>query len=510
MSQEKWLDLGDALSRALSGGHRDAVPHDRYDDAAWDFARAELDSLEAMVVELGKEYDYVEDFLADLFHAAMKGDPQVRDRAQMVPTHVPNQYMIEYFRNTPDWVDLRRHTVGSMYSAVMAMLSMRSEIESVFERMARARELADELAQLKARVADLSEAAEVAVLDADGAGAHAALLSLSEAMDALSNLAAVLDATAQDEIAAVGLLVQGAVRSAAGQAQEEADLLSAFGQEDGLVQRMSFAERAALVARLRGNRLARFASFIGAFRTMGRAETRRRVLHEPSEIVGVVLSDDLTRLVPAETEAMATPELEDDFWLRYTEHRLLTYLLRGSARQGRGPMILVCDESDSMNVSDLGGVTREAWSKGLCLALVDAARRERRPVVYIGFSSARQQWTVDLSSGDLDSVIEMTEHMYAGGTHFETPLQMALAITAQWTQAGRPDVVFITDDDYNAPTEEFIAAWSAARAEHSIRCWGVHIGGRVSGALAAVSDSFFEISELAHDVTSVAPLFRSL
>ena len=511
--------------------HTDAVKHDRFDEVAWENTKADSPGLANMVKELGKEHDYVEDLSQDVFNLAIKGDPEIRPAHDMVPTHAPHSPTMEGFAESKTLAELRQYTKGDRYSAAMATVAMQPAIEDAYRRMeeareaaARAQQMAEALAQAAADALQAAEAADA--LDpndpnaqAAAEAAQAALQALAGAQGAAAGSAANAQAQAEAAAHAAGNGLEQAARKAAEERAEEDDLFRGFGVEDGELKMMDFAERAALAKTLRGNRLAKFAKLIGQFRTFAAAEARRKIKHAPSEISGMQQGNDLTRLVPAELLNLAIPETEDDFWERYATSQLWQWELTGTERMGKGPIIAVCDESGSMGSADMGGgATREAWSKAFVLALYDQARREKRDFHYIGFSSASQVWHTQFPNGggkaSLPAVVTMTEHFWGGGTNYERPLTKAVEIVEDYgtRDLPKPDVVFITDDDYGSLDEGFMRRWNAAKNDLQMRCFGVglHIRGR-AGALASVSDNVRLLASLANGgPDAVADIFRTI
>jgi uncharacterized protein with von Willebrand factor type A (vWA) domain len=513
-----------------------SIVTDRFDEAIWDETYAQVGELQRQVVEVGADNDYVEDFTADLYQLALKADPTIRTPQEMAPSHAPNAGMVAGFAEMPEVQELRALTTGDQYAAAMAVVSLQDDIKEAYSAMRAARERAEELAQARVEAGAARQAAGQAAADAEAdaeasgegepsaeaqeaaeSAAEAAQQATTDMLEAAQKLA--------DEMAAANQSMRSQMKSAAKQAAdkiaEEAELMGAFGVDPGELQRMSFAERAALAERLRNNRLAKFAKLIGAFRRMAEAEQRRRVSTVADEIVGVKLGDDLLRLTPQEMVNLAVPELEDDFWLRYANHSLLVYDLAGKEKQGRGPIIAVVDESGSMGSPFGPHGTREAWSKAFALSLCDQARRQNRDFHYVGFSSARQVWSLSFPGGKapLSDVIDMTEHFWGGGTNYEGPLDVALEIMethygnhveAGWTNSPKPDVVLISDDEYGGLDEDFMHRWHATKDKTGMRCFGIAIAAGYGGAMNAVSDNVRSILDLAADPSQVKDIFRTV
>jgi uncharacterized protein with von Willebrand factor type A (vWA) domain len=386
--------------------------------------------------------------------------------------------------------------VASPFNAVTAMLSMDSEIQAALEAMRKAQDQAKELAQAEA---DGTPGDEVAALRAATEAAGTAV-AITAAKD----------------------LVTGAGKVEA-EITEDAELMGGFGVDAGDQQHMSYSERKQLTKRLRSNRMAKFAKLIGSFRAEAQAQMRKQADSAPSEITGVELGDDLNRLTAGELVNLAVPELEILFFQRYVERALLVYKVDGNDRQGRGPMVLCVDESGSMSEA-LGGVTREAWSKALCLALVDVARRQNRGVVYIGWSTTSAgaggqpvQHVIDLSKPDVEATIRMTEHFFNGGTHFEQPLTSALKIASEHfslTSEGRADIVFVTDDQYGEKKMDpfWVRDFNDERKRVSVAVHGILIGSAQSGAMAQVCDTVRPITGViaGGEIEPVATMFSEL
>jgi uncharacterized protein with von Willebrand factor type A (vWA) domain len=501
-----------------------AVPHDSFDAMDWKLIESSVPRLQTNMTELHAKFDYVPSMFEDMFNLLHQGDPKLNDTEAMQEKYRPNREMVAGFHSLTEVESLRLSTMHDKYATAMAILSMQDKLAEAFTRMKSAQEAAAaaEEARKNAEGAGqgLAQALANAVAGAGTDDEQAAQDALAEALAAAEDAAANAQQQSQAAQTQAKLGAQqakNAMQSAAHQAgkerAEEEQLMSSFGVDDGELKRMDFEERRRLAERLRNNRLAQFAKLIGQFRMFADAERRRKVQHKPDMVVGVELGNDLMRITSGEMTNLAVPELEDDFWRRWASHELLQYKMEGSEKLGQGPVIVVCDESGSMAAGHLAGGTREAWSKALTLALADQARRGSRDFFYIGFSSSRQQWQCEFPGGraSIEKVIEFTEHFYGGGTSYEQPLEMARKLVERYGAEGkpRPDIVFITDEEYGALSPDFLASWQRSKAAHSMRCFGVAIGCHAGrGALAQIADDTRRVDELTSDPSHVADLFR--
>lgn len=476
--------------------HNDSVPHDRFDKAMWDEVREESDTVDDLVVSLRQSHDYVEDFMLDAFNLLAKGAPELRPVEEMSVSHVPTRQVIEDIASLPELQQLRTYTVADNFSSALGLISLKDQLTKALARSG----------ELKEKAAAAQQAKEAAQQAAQQAADNPDDQSAQDAADAAQDAAqqALDQLQAQSEAASAGLRNQmrKSLKEAAKDAEDAQEVAQSYGVGPGDLQRMNFADRAALAKRLSGAKLKKFAFLIGAFKQMSSAEYRRRVNDAADEVVGVELGDDLTRLTTQETLNLASPELEDDFWLRWSERSLLVKRLRGREREGKGPMIVVADESGSM------GNGGEMWAKGLALALLDQATRQKRDFHYIGFGSDYQDLReFDFPAGRTNrmAVLDMAEGFLNGGTSFEKPLRRALDLIKK-SDKKRPDVVFITDGQ--APALTFLKEWDETRAKLTVKCFGVYVGyGGGGRVLAEIADDVRTVADLT-DVQQVRDIMR--
>jgi len=477
--------------------HTDAVPHDRFDRAVWDEMREDAAKIDDLVTGMRKRYDYVEDFTLDVFNLLMKGAPELRSFQEMRATHVPNRQIVQDMASLPDLQSLRQYTVADSLSAGMGMLAMRPHLEEALSRADALKEQA-QAAQEARDQAD--QAAQGAAQNPDDQSAQDAASQAQEAADA-----AVENLQKQSEAVSAGLrkAMRQGLHEAAEQAQEQRETAMAYGIGPGDLQRLNFAERLEIAKRLSGGKLKEFARLIGAFRQLATVEYRRRVTDVADETLGVEFGDDLTRLTTQELVNLASKELEDDFWLRYTERGLLIKRLQGKERQGKGPIVYIADESASM------AGPGEMWAKGLALALLDQATRQKRDFHYIGFAGTNQTREYTFRGGRTNrlDVLAMAEGFLNGGTSFDAPLRRAMEIVVE-ADTHRPDLVLVTDG--SAPVPGFIDTWNATRQKLGVRAYGIFVSSAGLGMprqLAVMTDNIRTVRDLT-DVSQVRDILR--
>jgi uncharacterized protein with von Willebrand factor type A (vWA) domain len=503
---------------------------DRYD---YDSTVATVPAVQKEVDHLRDSIDYVNDFMGDVHSMFWKTEPHQHAKRDIVEAYRGNAEIIDQMLQMPEVSNLRQHSVSDKYGTAMAMVSVKDEVLETAKKVQEARSEAEQAAQEAAQRAADNAAAMQALIDQmgqpqPGIGPSADEFYASQLqgkMDQFNqNQQQQQQAQQQAEDAAQQAAEQMAnqIRSAAKKADqeltEEQELCSAFGVDPGELQLMSVPERIELAKVLRNNRLAKFAKLLGQFKTVQQAESRRRVINASSEVHGITQSAYLERMVAGEFLNFADESLETLMLLRWTEHQLNTYDVRGKEKLGQGPIICVVDESGSMGCEDVAGGSREAWSKALALAMCDQARRRNRDFHYIGFGSRGQEHHVKFPGGKagIEKVISMTEHFFSGGTHYEKPLMSALSIIEKEfdrdsANKGRPDIVFISDDEYGNLDDTFLEEYRRIKAKASIKTYGIAVGCSAGGAMQQISDNVRAITELVDsDPRKLGDLFRTI
>ncbi|MGW7693642.1 hypothetical protein ACWGMA_33110 [Streptomyces asiaticus] len=511
--------------------HTAAVAADRFDRITWRDTYEQSAGLREVAEELSERHDHATDLLADVFLAAYKVRPRLRERAGMAPSRLVNHQVISSLVESPEFAELRRETAGDPYAAAMAVLAQAAAVRGMLERSRAAQERAERASRAQqdadGAAAAVDEALQRAADEADEEGtvptpAADAVRQAIDAAEAAEAAARRAARHAEQALAAAAPGIRAAARNAAGKAaeavREEAALMRAWGVAPGRLERMPFDERARLAERLRTGRLARWAELIGRFRQMAAGERARKMENATGELVGVTLGDDLSRVIPSELAGLGLPELRAVFAARYAAGELMLYDAQGEQTTGQGAIVACVDTSHSMYAAGPGGVTREAWSKACALALLDQARHAGRDFVGILFSAADKlqvfRFPADAPRvAGIDPILDFAETFLGGGTSYQAPLTAAAGLLAEeFDDAARTrgDIVMITDDECGV-TEEWMRGWKDAKHRLGFRVFGVAIGApRATGTgsvLEALCDNLRSIEDLT-DVHAAADLFR--
>jgi uncharacterized protein with von Willebrand factor type A (vWA) domain len=259
---------------------------------------------------------------------------------------------------------------------------------------------------------------------------------------------------------------------------------------------------AAAFARVRNSaQLRRIAELAGRFRRVAAAKQRQKVTHALDEVAGVELGADLGRLLPSELVKLADDELELDALRRLIERQTQQRELRAVEPVGKGPVVVVVDESGSMSGEPV------AAAKALALAVAWVARQQRRWCALIAFSGGREGRIVVLKPDRWDeaALLDWLEAFLGGGTTLDVPLVELPNRYWQEIKApkGKTDILIITDAEVECPAKvrDDFNAW---RHREQARVVSVIIN-EPPGHLAAVSDEVYRVkSSIAADGDATA------
>lgn len=504
---EEWL-WGEQAPPAPEPTAENTVLHDTFDEMTWEFMKGSSGHIARANRDFGQFFETGQQAFEDLYYLLYLSDPRMLGLGEMLPEFRGNHHVIEAFHESEEVADLRKLTFLDDFQSGFALLSLEKALYDALDRLQKAQQAQD--GADAARDASAQALADALAQGAPDGALQQALGDAQAAAGAAQQAQEDLQQVQQD----VGLEIGQAALEAADEIRDANQTVSTFGYGPGQLRKMDFDRRRELVTRLHKGRMAKLAKMLGGWKPVARAERRRRVKHEPGEVFDFELTNNLKRLASSELLNLAAEETEDMFWLRWVQHGLLTRKTRGDVRAGRGPVIVVCDESQSMDTAlDQDGNTREMWSKAVTLCLAEQAKVESRDFTYIGFTS-KVVYEDTFAKGKIpfERLVDFVEHFGNGGTAFGPPLQrtLQLLVESQKRHEARPDIVFITDGEGKVPAG-FIEQWQSTLEVLDATCFAIKVGdtSRVA-VLNDLTDRVIYIDRLGANPEGVAELFRNI
>lgn len=195
----------------------------------------------------------------------------------------------------------------------------------------------------------------------------------------------------------------------------------------------------------------------------------------PSEVRGLELGRELSRVLAAELSWLADPDTEYVFWHRYLTGQLMQLELdqelirakdpsRVPVGQGRGPIVLLLDTSGSMRGEP------ELLSKAVALAVLRLALTQKRRCLLVAFGAGRQLRTADLCDNTDPALADLLGGRFAGGTDPLKAIDAALELGAENAD------LFMVSDGHFVVQEALMGRLAEAEQGRGMRCFGLLIG----------------------------------
>ena len=211
--------------------------------------------------------------------------------------------------------------------------------------------------------------------------------------------------------------------------------------------------QAALQVLAQNPNLKRLAELLGWARKMVRGEWRKSP-HGKTEMVGYATHAlQPEHMAGFEYAALLSGDdtLHVDWLRRAVDGGIRHRRYAGQERQGRGPLVLVRDESGSMEGDPHATAVALEW------ALLEICRRDRRDFYCIPFSGTGKfhVWQAPRpGQPDPQGLLDHLAHFYDGGTEPYLPLMKALELITDGDL--RADVLMITDGSFGEPPADFL------------------------------------------------------
>lgn len=488
---DKWLGKPHVKNwRNLS---RVTIKHDKWD-------MQDLEQIMKVMPDFGHARDLLCDNVetgngatTDTFFGFFKWDARPEDPEKIRPDYLINAMVRDELQGMTEWDELRAlGTIGDDVNSALAFVTMREDLETLFDKLKKEQELANQLSQ---------QLQELQQLEAEAKSIEQ-LLEEMEAQDepdqeAVDDLKAKQDANAQQQADLEGGVqtagealkqgladkrgqIQQTLRKGLDKAKDEARTMEGidqtWGTEPGAVQRLSADKRLDLAKKIKDRpKLKRLSQLVGPMKRVMFGEIRKKAEHARDEVFNVEKGDDVGRLVPQELVYLHHPKLKKLFYRNLADQALLQYELKGQERLGLGGIVCAIDNSGSM------AGDREIWAKAVGLSLLHLAKQQKRSFKGIHFGSAREIQEFDFVKPEdfsIERIFEFAELFFNGGTDFQVPLTAAVKhLRGEFTRTGKVkgDVVFITDG-YCGVSEAWFEGFKKEQAELGFQVFGVLIG----------------------------------
>lgn len=391
-------------------------------------------------------------------HNVLFHDPDEVSRSSALPRKI-----LERVHGDDNYVRLREDTVLDGFKSALAVIEISENIyrwlrsdegpgEKTLINEHKLKQAEEEVEELKEEMETWDEAQEQ--LEGENEDFESAKQEkedeLTEAEGELEEFSEEQDQRLENKEQKLKSMVKSSMRQTEEKVSETDEELMSWGANMGAPGERGVGEKLDLAAKLYKNeKLRKLSRIVGGLREEMLSARKKTWAKRGSEVFDIASGGDIGRIIPSELVSLSHKYLRRDFQKRLVEERLLQYYLK--EEKGRGPVVVCLDGSSSMEGP------KELWSKGVCLTLLEIAKRERRKFQVVVFSSGGQPLRLFESIGREGSsgwgmrekdVFELAEYFPGGGTNFEEPLNKALELLNESKFKGG-DIVFITDGESN-------------------------------------------------------------
>ena len=403
-----------------------------------------------------------------------------------------NRKFAECYLNTPEYIKLRQTCRMDQFNAALGteiiggkLLKIVEEVMNKLKEQQEAIQKMQELMKKEQEMDDLLKENEemddlLQGLIANGQGGSAQAgqlqqqidknLAAKQAMQALANQIAeeMDDLIEEDDIAnEISTRAGKTFDEASMQVAETSDMIEAWGLGEGEKSRVSYQNKKDAIEKIRKSpKLKKLTDLIGRFKESAITEQKKKTKNGAVEISSVTVGKKIEDTLPSERMMLSNETTKSDFYNRYSEGRLMTYSKESNKSKNKGPIILCCDESGSMDGD------RETWSKAFTMGVLEIAQIQKRDFAFIAYDS-RANDPIIIEKGEVspNKVITICEEFLDGGTNFEAPLRKALDLIKE-SKFKNADILFVTDGDCSV-SDVFKKKFKETKEEKEFACKGI-------------------------------------
>lgn len=281
-------------------------------------------------------------------------------------------------------------------------------------------------------------------------------------------------------------------------AKEAAEALG-YGTEDGSSSSLGTGVLDAFQGLRNNPKFRAISEAAGRFRVLSKSLQTKKNIHGMDDLVGVTLGDEIGRLVPSELMKLVDEDMENELLLKIHERTAMVRNYQSVDKIGRGPIMVLVDESSSMNGE------RIIAAKGLALSLAWLARQQNRWCCLVGWSSSGYIHELVLDPSTPNSkLMDWACESLGGGTR--PPVEIIPELFEQTNAPeGKTDIIWITDGECGID-ERVIEEFQDWRKEHKCKVWTIGIGCKAE-SFEPFSDQTVMVSQLSTSEPVIEEIF---
>lgn len=311
--------------------------------------------------------------------------------------------------------------------------------------------------------------------------------------------------TDQESISSIGERNRS-IRKALRDAGEDVETMECVtaGLEKGVGSRLPRKELAEAFKRAKqSERLMGILKGAGKMVQYAKARRKERV-DGVDDVTGITIGGDVSRMLASEMCLMGDELRELDLMRRIIEKQVFQVERSKEIRVGHGPVVVVLDESGSMDGNNIIN------AKSFALTMAWLAKIDKRWISLVGFSSHGEYnyLTMPPDAWDQEKMLNWMDHFFGGGTDFNVLQDVADNWKTMGCPVGKTDVIFITDACASF-SDTLVKKFSEWRIENDVKCYGISVAASV-GQMGMVCDHVSRIDNFGMDSSTVREILATI
>jgi uncharacterized protein with von Willebrand factor type A (vWA) domain len=262
-------------------------------------------------------------------------------------------------------------------------------------------------------------------------------------------------------------LLKQAMKDASDKNDKTDQAMKSCGMEPPTDQDMDPSAYMKLVKEFENNKnIQKLVNMVGRLGKIARAKSKRIIPGFAGYGINRFLGDELSRVPDYKLAELGVPALRKTFLLDLCGCELPQVTEHDNAPPGRGPVIVMSDESGSMQDGQM------LIAKALSVASIRTAREHGRKAWAVSFSSDARFYDTQKP----DQLVKFMHSNMAGGTDFDKPIQLGVQHITKCPQARQADMMLLTDGECDL-SDEFAKRFAEWKYRTGARLFAVMIGG---------------------------------
>ncbi|MED4077582.1 VWA domain-containing protein [Lysinibacillus fusiformis] len=471
-----------------------ATNADRFDKRQFSSYKKASKNLRRIEKEQESSLATVNEFLTDVWSGLYKMTPEVREEVN--PHLTVNKKLMEHLLSNESFNQYREYTkLDDLGSIIGTTKYSYAALEWLEEQKQSNEDLKDAINQLQQAMqnqkSDPNSSSDSQNGQGNSQGDEGQLETLKQAQQALQQ-------AMEDALNNSGNKLDQALAKADSEAKADNESVKQLlgdnaGRGKPKPSTISLGERVALAERLTKNKkLKNVAEWAGRFKSIANKKQKSKSSASHAK-GGICFGNNVEQLLPTELLLFSQKSTKLDFLRRFSEMETLQFQPKGKQVEGKGPIIVCLDQSGSMR-----GLDEQA--KGFILALIMIAKKQKRDLAYIPFSSELGS-VREYTKGKIttNEIINIATNFLDGGTNFHKPLAKAVQFIDK-SKFKKADIIFVTDGVANVDAG-FQKAFLQKKKDKDFSMLSVIIGSSNSadGVLKVLSDKLVLASDFTND-----------